>query len=493
VLDSLGAPADAAALRARLLDFAGQALQAEHEHLIRMAENLSEHSEETFKEQLNERFDALDAYVEGGNIEPEEGEETQAPRRPLEVLQELSSLVKTPLRLSTEQLRALSADPHEVVEDVRSQVRSYLMGMSINRLVNTFERRLEDELNIKANQVQMLPWKEVEAEFLNAVEEALNLREERLLGEQGLIAHDIDAEGQRLERAVTDLAERTRLLGIMSQGTRLVFDPKTHRKAMQVTTRLRYAYLSARLLGEKPPQWITDDVLDHLAGAQEMMIQLWGQSEWNRIDHNVLSLKNLDERVQARLAEELGTEYIQSILDVPLKLLSAEDRSVVVTAMGRHIQNEVYRQILLGAISELWVDYLTRVEGLRVSIGLEAYAQRDPLVQYKGKASELFTQLLRDIRSGVLGRMFVFRPSQVGPATTEGPRMEATHPVPEAPTPAPRANPQPGKSLPGKSISGNGGPGKAAPVKPGPGRDLTARFKPEPQAGGGAKKKRKRH
>ena len=45
------------------------------------------------------------------------------------------------------------------------------------------------------------------------------------------------------------------------------------------------------------------------------------------------------------------------------------------------------------------MDYLTKVEALRVSIGLEAYAQRDPLVQYKGKASELFHQLLADVRS----------------------------------------------------------------------------------------------
>src|SRR5690606_19756906 len=73
-------------------------------------------------------------------------------------------------------------------------------------------------------------------------------------------------------------------------------------------------------------------------------------------------------------------------------------------------QNETTRQLLLSVISELWVDYLTRVEALRVSIGLEAYAQRDPLVQYKGRASEMFQQLLADIRIGVISRLFTFRP-----------------------------------------------------------------------------------
>ena len=64
------------------------------------------------------------------------------------------------------------------------------------------------------------------------------------------------------------------------------------------------------------------------------------------------------------------------------------------------------RQLLLGVISELWVDYLTRVEALRVSIGLEAYAQRDPLVQYKSKASDMFSGLLGQIRMGVISRVF---------------------------------------------------------------------------------------
>jgi preprotein translocase subunit SecA len=50
------------------------------------------------------------------------------------------------------------------------------------------------------------------------------------------------------------------------------------------------------------------------------------------------------------------------------------------------------------------------MEGLRVSIGLEAYAQRDPLVQYKARAAELYQNLQRDIRLSVISRMFTYRP-----------------------------------------------------------------------------------
>jgi preprotein translocase subunit SecA len=89
-------------------------------------------------------------------------------------------------------------------------------------------------------------------------------------------------------------------------------------------------------------------------------------------------------------------------------------------SIGRYVLNDVHRQLLLGATSELWVDYLTRIEALRVSIGMEAYAQRDPLVQYKARASEMYAQLFEDIRGLVIGRVFAYqpRPLEITPVNT---------------------------------------------------------------------------
>jgi preprotein translocase subunit SecA len=44
---------------------------------------------------------------------------------------------------------------------------------------------------------------------------------------------------------------------------------------------------------------------------------------------------------------------------------------------------------------------------------LEAYAQRDPLVQYKNRAFALFQELLSNMRLGVITRMFTFRPRDI--------------------------------------------------------------------------------
>jgi preprotein translocase subunit SecA len=55
---------------------------------------------------------------------------------------------------------------------------------------------------------------------------------------------------------------------------------------------------------------------------------------------------------------------------------------------------------------------------------LEAYAQRDPLVQYKSRASEMFAQLVDDIRGLVISRVFAYqpRPIEITPVeTTDAP------------------------------------------------------------------------
>lgn len=72
-----------------------------------------------------------------------------------------------------------------------------------------------------------------------------------------------------------------------------------------------------------------------------------------------------------------------------------------------------------------WVEYLTEMEALRTSIGLEAYAQRDPLVQYKSRAFDLFRQLLATIRAGVVSKLFRLRVASKSASPAIEPRAQA--------------------------------------------------------------------
>src|SRR4030095_2744512 len=131
----------------------------------------------------------------------------------------------------------------------------------------------------------------------------------------------------------------------------------------------------------------------------------WGEREYARLSANAQRLSDFGVAAKMAFGEERLSEAGAS--------LGESDREMLVESIGRYVLNEVHRQLLLGATSELWVDYLTRIEALRVSIGLEAYAQRDPLVQYKSRASEMFAQLVEDIRGLVISRVFAYQPRPV--------------------------------------------------------------------------------
>jgi len=209
----------------------------------------------------------------------------------------------------------------------------------------------------------------------------------------------------------------------MAQGTSTSFDARTHRQVRQVFTRLHYVYLAGEILRNSDSGGLEDEVLEHLQRAQEAQRRAWGESE------------------RVRLGMAAGSQIPASTEGG-----DGKDAKDAVEELGHNIQNQIYRQVLLGGITELWVDYLTRVEALRISVGLEAYAQSDPLVKYKSQASVMFQNLLADIRSGVIGRIFLYQPRAAAAPAEASPAARPRAEQVEVATPASNSTPAPVQS-----------------------------------------------
>jgi preprotein translocase subunit SecA len=148
--------------------------------------------------------------------------------------------------------------------------------------------------------------------------------------------------------------------------------------------------------------------MQHLDGARQAIQFALGWSELMKAAAQ--SLDDLDETVQATFLRALGEERFQTLADKgPITDWSESEQQDVAQLVGSVILSRVYRDLILSVGDRAWVDYLTSMEALRTSIGLEAYGQRDPLVQYKSRAFDMFSQLLADIQAGVVTRMFRFR------------------------------------------------------------------------------------
>jgi len=376
-----------------------RAVEAEQSHTWRAIETLVEKTEEGLNAQISEREDAIDAYFQGLR-------DLEEMPRPQKMLEEISALARNPLKLPNDLMRALGDDPNSVKDDILDMVGAMLTSAYASRLVAGIENRLGESLGLKFDSVD---WDAAAEQILSASRTVLDRQRERLVGENGQILRDVQSLSANLEGDKE--TSEMRLLLSLTQAARTAFDQRTHRQVRQVVNRFTYIFVAAQLLDGREAKDLTNEVLDHLEAAEQALQLAWGQGEYNRIAANAQRLADFGPAAKNAFGEERLNETVSG--------LGSEERQTLVNEIGRYVLNEVHRQLLLGSITELWVDYLTRVEALRVSIGLEAYAQRDPLVQYKSKASELFQQLLTDIRSQVVGRIFNVTPRRVEIAPVE--------------------------------------------------------------------------
>jgi hypothetical protein len=116
--------------------------------------------------------------------------------------------------------------------------------------------------------------------------------------------------------------------------------------------------------------------------------------------------EGLERGVYDDLLREMGRGAIAGWGGSHFQDLPAEEQSLLASYLGRRIMARIERRVLLHTISRQWIDYLTDIEDLRRGIGLEAYGQRDPLVEYKRRAFELFEELGKNIRRTVVRSLF---------------------------------------------------------------------------------------
>ena len=73
---------------------------------------------------------------------------------------------------------------------------------------------------------------------------------------------------------------------------------------------------------------------------------------------------------------------------------------------GEDLLLQFEKAVLIRIIDQHWVDHLTIMDNMRQGIGLEAAGQRDPLIQYKRMAYQMFNELNDRIGSGVARTIF---------------------------------------------------------------------------------------
>ena len=122
------------------------------------------------------------------------------------------------------------------------------------------------------------------------------------------------------------------------------------------------------------------------------------QWEIGSLHEEVMRVLNLDLPLVEWAAEEGIAD--QEILE---RITKAADRKMAAKSVefGPDTMRMVEKSLLLQILDTAWKEHLLQLDHLRQGIGLRAYAQRDPLNEYKREAFNMFEAMLHDLRQRV--------------------------------------------------------------------------------------------
>lgn len=99
----------------------------------------------------------------------------------------------------------------------------------------------------------------------------------------------------------------------------------------------------------------------------------------------ILKSENVHEDIIGLMDDEAKKQYLEKY-----------DR------VGENTMNQIEKMVYLRSIDTMWIDHLNAMDALREGIGLRGYGQREPLVEYKAEAYNLFQRLLGNIDAQVV-------------------------------------------------------------------------------------------
>jgi preprotein translocase subunit SecA len=133
---------------------------------------------------------------------------------------------------------------------------------------------------------------------------------------------------------------------------------------------------------EHEDEWQLDELVQALRGVFRLPAD-FSVEPWHRLHR-----------------EEISEQAVQMALD----FYAAKE-----TEMGDPAMRQAEKQIMLWAVDNRWIRHLTDLDHLREGIGLQAFAQVDPLVAYKREAFNMYSELMNDIRADIVKAVFTIQ------------------------------------------------------------------------------------
>ncbi|MGA8988539.1 MAG: preprotein translocase subunit SecA [Aeromicrobium sp.] len=217
------------------------------------------------------------------------------------------------------------------------------------------------------------------------------------------IPDDVPIENKRVTGAIASAQSQVEAQNFETRKNILKYDD-----VMSAQRSVIYAERRQVLEGQDMHEWVTSTIGDvvtaYVSGATEGFPEEWELEQlWTALG----TLYPVGLTVDGVEAEAGGREGLSREL---LQALVVEDSMAAYARreeeLGSEVMRELERRVVLSVLDRKWREHLYEMDYLREGIGLRAYSQRDPLVEYQREGFDLFNAMMEGIAEESVGFLF---------------------------------------------------------------------------------------
>jgi len=147
-----------------------------------------------------------------------------------------------------------------------------------------------------------------------------------------------------------------------------------------------------------------DDIIDRAIETYTSESEFAEEWDMKSLSENLSSIIpiGLIKIKQENMQEMTRDKLKQALKDLSHKLYELKEQEID----DEERMRELERVILLRVIDQKWMDHIDDMDQMRQGIGLHAYAQRDPLIEYKFAGYDMFDELSRNIQNDTIKLLF---------------------------------------------------------------------------------------
>jgi len=165
---------------------------------------------------------------------------------------------------------------------------------------------------------------------------------------------------------------------------------------------------------------LKNDIMEYLhETVEEIASKNFESVNAEKIKEDVLQNFLVEIKLEPEEFETLGDHGISERIITAVKDFYARKEEM----LGVDLLARIERYSVLSVIDNRWKEHLREMDDLKEGIGLRAYGQKDPLLEYKNEAFNLFVELLNQIRNEIVSFCFKFFPQ--APEELQGRRRPA--------------------------------------------------------------------